>query len=90
MRASITTCSAQSSLSLVLYRIVVPMNDETELGIEAITEVIEDPEKRRAVARIMRRNSMVSKILIYVIITIFTGVLAGIGAQLSGLIDLVD
>ena len=66
------------------------MNDETELGIEAITEDIADPEKRRAAARIMRRNSMVSKILIYVIITIFTGVLAGIGAHFGGLITLVD
>jgi len=65
-------------------------DDKTEFAIEAITKVIKDPDERRAVARIMRRNSMVSKILIYVIITIFTGVLAGIGAQLSGFIDLVD
>ena len=65
-------------------------DDQTEFAIEAISEVIEDPEKRRAVARIMRRNSMVSKILIYVIITIGTGVLAGIGAHLSGLISVVD
>ena len=65
-------------------------DDQTEFAIEAITETIEDPEKRRAVARIMRRNSMVSKILTYVIITLCTGVLAGIGAQLSGFIDLVD
>ena len=65
-------------------------DDKTEFAIQAITETIEDPEKRLAVARIMRRNSMVSKVLIYVIITIFTGVLAGIGAQLSGFIDLVD
>ena len=64
-------------------------DDKTEFAIEAITEDM-DPEKRRAVARIMRRNSMVSKILIWVIITLFTGVLAGIGAQISGLIDLVD
>ena len=64
-------------------------DDKTEFAIEAITEDM-DPEKRRAVARIMRRNSMVSKVLIYVIITIFTGVLAGIGAQLFGLIRVVD
>ena len=66
------------------------MKDETEFAIEVITETIEDPEKRRAVARIMRRNSMVSKILIYVIITLCTGVLAGIGAHFGGLITLVD
>ena len=65
-------------------------DDQTEFAIEAITKVIKDPDERRAVARIMRRNSMVSKVLIYVIITVFTGVLAGIGAQLSGLINVVD
>ena len=66
------------------------MNDETELGIEAITEDIEDPEKRRAAARIIRRNAMVSKILIWFIITLLSGVLAAIGAHFGGLIKVVD
>ena len=66
------------------------MSDKTELGIEAITEDIEDPEKRRAAAYIIRRNAMVSKILIWVIITFVSGVLAAIGAHFGGLINVVD
>lgn len=66
------------------------MGEDTELGIEAITEDIEDPEKRRAAARIIRRNAMVSKILIWFIITLFSGVLAAIGAHFGGLINVVD
>jgi membrane associated rhomboid family serine protease len=66
------------------------MSDDTEIGIEAITEDIEDPQKRRAVARILRRNSMVAKILIWVTITILSGVLAAIGAHFGGLINAVD
>lgn len=66
------------------------MNEQTELGIEAITEDIKDPEKRRAVARILRRNSMVAKILIWVTITVLSGVLAAVGAHFGGLISVAD
>ena len=66
------------------------MNDQTELGIEAITEDIEDPKERRAAARLLRQSSMMFKILKWGTITLFTGVLMGIGAHLSGLITLVD
>ena len=52
--------------------------DKTELGIEALTEDIHDPDKRRAAARIIRRNALVSKVLLWltataipVIITIY-------------------
>jgi len=63
--------------------------DETELGIEAITEDME-PHQRAAMRRMMRRNSMVSKILIRGTIIILTSFLAGIGAELTGIIDLVE
>ncbi len=60
-------------------------DDQTEFAIEAITKVIEDPDERRAVARIMRRNSMVSKILIWVVLMIFAGFLTAIGAYIGGM-----
>jgi len=66
------------------------VSDDTEIGIDAITEDIKDPEKRRAIARIIRRNSMVAKILIWVTITILTGVLGAVGAHFGGLINVVD
>ena len=64
-------------------------SDETEIGIDAITEDME-PEKRRAAARILRRNSMVSKALIYITITLLTGILGAIGAYFGGLINIVE
>jgi len=63
--------------------------DDTEIGIEAITEDME-PEKRRAAARILRRNSMVSKILIRAIIILSTAFLGAIGAEFAGLINMVE
>ena len=64
-------------------------SDETEIGIEAITEDME-PEQRRAAARILRRNSMVAKVMIRGTIIILTSFLAALGAEFAGLINVVD
>ena len=64
-------------------------SDETEIGIDAITEDME-PEKRRAAARILRRNSLVSKIIIRGTIVILTSFLAALGAEFAGIINLVE
>jgi len=64
-------------------------SDKTELGIDAITKDME-PEERRAVARIIRRNSMVSKVLIWITMTIFASFLAAIGAEMAGLINIIE
>jgi hypothetical protein len=65
------------------------MSDETEIGIEAITEDIHDPAERRAAARLLRQNSMMFKVVKWAIITLSTGILAGIGAELSGIISVI-
>lgn len=64
-------------------------SDKTEIGIDAITKDME-PEDRRAVARIIRRNSLVSKIIIRGTIVILTSFLAALGAEIFGLINVVD
>lgn len=63
--------------------------DDTEIGIEALTEDME-PHQRNAIRRMWRRNNMVSKILIRGTIIILTSILVGIGAYFSGLINVVD
>lgn len=63
--------------------------DDTEIGMEALTEDME-PHQRTAIRRMWRRNNLVSKILIRGTIIILTSILAGLGAELTGLINVVD
>ena len=55
MRKALLSCTGQEG---------IVNGDKTEIGIDAITKDM-DPEERRAVARILRRNSMVSKMLVH-------------------------
>lgn len=66
------------------------IGDDTEHGIEALTEHIKDPKVRRKAARMVRFNTMVSKNIKWVTITIATGILVGIGAEIGGLINMVE
>ena len=59
--------------------------DDTEYGIAAITKGLK-PEEKLAAARLLRRNSMVSKIIIYGTMTVLTAFLGAIGAHFGGLI----
>lgn len=59
-------------------------SDKTELGIEAITEDME-PEQRTAMRRMMRRNSMVAKAMIWVTMALVLGFLTALGAYFMGL-----
>jgi hypothetical protein len=62
--------------------------DDTELGIEAITEDME-PKKKRAAARLLRRNSMVAKAILWVTITLITGILGAVALMFTGLINIM-
>ena len=84
-----TAVVIKTKLSRATSQVEAMNGDKTEIGIDAITKDME-PEERRAVARILRRNSMVSKFLIWVTITLFTSFLVALGAELAGLINIVD
>ena len=62
--------------------------DDTELGIHAITKNM-DPKEKIAAARTLRRNAMVSKVLVRGTIIILTSILAAIGADFGGLINIM-
>jgi len=65
------------------------VNDDTEKGIDALTGKIKDPEERRAAAGLLRRNSVVSRIILWLMISISTGVVGGVAAEFAGVINIV-
>jgi hypothetical protein len=64
------------------------MTDDTEIGIDALTKDLPDDE-RRAASHVLRRNSLVAKAVKWAFFTICSGVLAGIGAELTGIINIL-
>jgi predicted benzoate:H+ symporter BenE len=65
-------------------------DDDTQIGIDKLIDgkKLTDTEKTQ-LRQALARNSRVSKAIIWIVITISGGILAAMGAQLTGLINII-